>query len=118
MKARLPQGYGKNSNNVANMVKQAQKVQEDMNKLQEELEVTEYQASVGGGAVEISITGKKVVKSLKIKPEVVDPEDVEMLQDLLVSAFNEGVRMAEEDSEKRMAEITQGMNVGGLGSLL
>ncbi len=118
MKARLPQGYGKSSNNLAGMMKQAQKMQEDMKALQAELEQTEYTATVGGGAVTAVITGGKELKSLSIKPEVVDPDDIEMLEDLIISAVNEVIRKAEADSETRMNQITGGMNMGGLGGLL
>ncbi|MBM6921884.1 YbaB/EbfC family nucleoid-associated protein [Phocea massiliensis] len=118
MKARLPQGYGKGPGNLAGMMKQAQKMQEEMTTLQAELEQTEYEATVGGGAVTAVVTGKKELKSLSIKPEVVDPEDIEMLEDLIISAVNESVRKAEADSETRMNQITGGMNMGGLGGLL
>lgn len=122
MKARLPQGYGKGPGNLAGMMKQAQKMQEDMTTLQAELEETEYTATVGGGAVTAVVTGKKELKTLSIKPEVVDPEDIEMLEDLIISAVNESVRKAEADSETRMNAITGGMNgmggLGGLGGLL
>lgn len=115
MKARLPQGYGKGPGNLAGMMKQAQKMQEDMAALQAELEVTEYTATVGGGAVTATVTGKKQLKTLTIKPEVVDPEDVEMLEDLVMSAVNESIRKAEADAEERMGKITGG--AGGLGGL-
>ena len=118
MKARLPQGYGKGSGNLAGMMKQAQKMQEDMTALQAELETTEYEATVGGGAVTAVVTGKKELKSLSIKPEVVDPEDIEMLEDLIISAVNESIRKAEADSEEKMGKITGGMSgLGGLGGL-
>ncbi len=115
MKARLPQGYGKGPGNIAGMMKQAQKMQEDMTALQAELEVTEYTATVGGGAVTATVTGKKQLKALSIKPEVVDPEDVEMLEDLVMSAVNESIRKAEADAEEKMGKITGG--AGGLGGL-
>ena len=117
MKARLPEGYGKGAGNMQQMVKQAQKMQEDVARLTEELESTEYTATVGGGAVEVTLIGKKEIKALNIKPEVVDPEDIEMLQDLIISAVNEAIRKADEDSEKRMASITGGMNMGSLGGI-
>lgn len=114
MKARLPQGMGGGPSNMQGMIKQAQKMQEDMQKAQEELEAKEYTTTVGGGAVEVVVSGKKELMSLTIKPEVVDPEDVEMLQDLIISAVNEGMRQAEEDSNNRMQQITGGMNIPGL----
>lgn len=106
MKARLPQGYGSSSMNPNNMMKQVQKMQEDMQKAQEELEAKEYTASVGGGAVEITMTGKKNVTSVKISPDVVDPDDVEMLEDLIAAAVNEVVAKLEADSSETMGAIT------------
>ena len=114
MKARLPKGMGGGPSNMSSMLKQAQKMQEDMQKAQEELEQKEFRTSVGGGAVEAVISGKKEVKELTIKPEVVDPEDVEMLQDLIMSAINEGLRQVEEVSADEMTKITGGMNIPGL----
>lgn len=109
MKARLPQGYGSSSMNPNNMMKQVQKMQEDMQKAQEELEAKEYTASVGGGAVEITMTGKKSVTSVKISPDVVDPDDVEMLEDLIAAAVNEVVSKLEADSNETMGAITGSM---------
>ncbi len=109
MKARLPQGYGSSSMNPNNMMKQVQKMQEDMQKAQQELEAKEYSASVGGGAVEITMTGKKTVSSVTIKPEVVDPDDIEMLQDLISAAINEVISKIEEDSSETMGQITGSM---------
>ena len=117
MKARLPEGYNRGAGNMNAMIKQAQTMQEEMAEVQAQLETTDYQASVGGGAVEVVMTGKKVLKALTIKPEVVDPEDVEMLQDLIISAVNEVSRKIEEDSESRMNKITDGMNLGNMGGL-
>ena len=114
MKARLPKGVGGGPSNMNSMIKQAQKMQEDMQRAQEELEQKEFPVSVGGGAVEAVISGKKEIKSLTIKPEVVDPEDVEMLQDLIISAVNEGLRQVEEVSADKMSQITGGMNIPGL----
>ena len=114
MKARLPKGVGGGPSNMNSMIKQAQKMQEDMQRAQEGLEQKEFPVSVGGGAVEAVISGKKEIKSLTIKPEVVDPEDVEMLQDLIISAVNEGLRQVEEVSADKMTQITGGMNIPGL----
>lgn len=114
MKARLPKGMGGGPSNMQGMIKQAQKMQEDMQKAQEELEAKEYTVSVGGGAVEVAVSGKKEILSLTIKPEVVDPEDIDMLQDLIISAVNEGMRQVEEESNDRMQQITGGMNIPGL----
>lgn len=117
MKARLPQGYGGGmGGNMNNMIRQAQKMQAEMEKVQAELAETEYKATVGGGAVEVTVTGKKEVTALTIKPEVVDPEDIEMLEDLVISAVNEAIRSAEKDSEEKLGKITGGLG-GGLGGL-
>jgi len=89
-------------------------MQDEITALQEDLEQREFSASVGGGAVEITITGKRTVKSLTIKPEVVDPEDVEMLQDLIMSAFNQAIANLEEISEAEMSKITGGVTLPGL----
>ncbi|MDF2567150.1 MAG: hypothetical protein K0R90_606 [Oscillospiraceae bacterium] len=114
MKARLPQGMGGGPGNMSQMVKQAQKMQEDMQKAQQELDQKEFKATVGGGAVEAVASGNKELKSLTIKPEVVDPEDVEMLQDLIISAVNECFRQIEEISNDQMSKITGGMSIPGL----
>ncbi len=115
MKARLPQGMGKGpSNNVNQMLKEAQKMQEKITALQAELEEREFSASVGGGAVDITINGKRQVLKLSIKPEVVDPEDVETLQDLVMSAFNEAIRVLDEESDAEMQKVTGGVSIPGL----
>ena len=93
-----------------NMIKQAQKMQQDMQRMQAELEEKEYSAQAGGGVAEAVVTGKRVLKSLTVDPEAVDPEDVEMLQDLIVAAVNEALRTAEQDMAASMQSIT-----GGLG---
>jgi len=111
MKSRIPQGMGGNPQNMQGMLKQAQKIQDDMARVQLELEVKEYEVTVGGGAVKTVISGKKEVLSLEIKPEVVDPEDIEMLQDLIISAINEGIRKVETESEEEMEKITGGMKM-------
>lgn len=114
MKARLPQGMGKGPGNMQSMIKQAQKMQEDMQKAQAELETQEFSASSGGGAVKATVSGKKEITSLTIEPDAVDPEDVEMLQDLIISAVNEAMRQVESASEEQMNSITGGMNIPGL----
>ena len=114
MKARLPQGYGGGPSNMQGMIRQAQKVQENMAKAQEELNAREFQVTVGGGTVEVTMTGKKELKALNIKPEVVDPEDVDMLQDLIMAAVNEVIRTIEDTTTKEMEKITGGLNVPGL----
>lgn len=113
MKARVPKGMG-GGQNMQSMIKQAQKMQEDMAVKQEELEATEFKAASGGGAVEVTMTGKKEIVALNIKPEVVDPEDVEMLQDLVISAVNECIRNLEETTSAEMEKITGGFSVPGM----
>ena len=116
MKARLPKGYGGGApGNVQGMLKQAQKMQAEMARVQAELEEKEHTVSVGGGAVEVTMTGKKELKVLNIKPEVVDPEDIEMLQDLVVSAVNEALRQAGEAMDKGMEGVTGKLNLGAFG---
>lgn len=114
MKARLPAGMGGGPQNMNQMFKQAQKMQEEIQRVQSELEEKTFTASVGGGAVEIEILGNKTVQSLKIKPEVVDPEDVEMLEDLIMSAFNEAINNVEKESEEEMSKVTGGVSLPGL----
>lgn len=114
MKARLPQGMGGGPGNMNQMIRQAQKMQEEMATVQEELNDKEYAATSGGGMIEVIVTGKKEVKSVKLKPEVVDPEDIELLEDMIVGAVNEALRAAEEDSANRMNSITNGMGVPGM----
>ena len=92
----------------------AQKMQDEISALQEEIEARDFTATAGGGAVTITMTGKKTIKSLEIKPEVVDPEDIEMLQDLIVSAINEAVNQVEETTETEMSKITGGVSLPGL----
>lgn len=94
----------------ANMLKQAQKMQQDMMRLQQELQEKEYQAAAGGGVVSATVNGKHELKALVIDPEAVDPDDVEMLQDMIVAAVNEALRAAENDAASTMQKLT-----GGLG---
>lgn len=114
MKARLPKGYGGGPSNMNQMIKQAQKMQEDMAKTQADLEAREYTASVGGGVVSITMTGKKQVTALEIDPEVVDPEDVDTLNELVMAAVNEVIRKVEDDATKEMGQYTSGINIPGL----
>ena len=97
-----------------NMIKQAQKMQQDMLKMQEELEAKEYEASAGGGMVTARVSGKRELVSLTINPEAVDPDDVEMLQDMVVAAVNEAMRKADAESQQNMGKLTGGLNLGGL----
>ena len=104
--------------NMANMMKQAQRMQQQMLQMQQELEEKEYEATAGGGVVKAVLNGKKQLKTVTIDPEAVDPEDVEMLEDMIVAAVNEALRKAEEDANASMGKLTGGMNLGGLGGLL
>lgn len=114
MKARLPQGYGGGgASNLQQIAKQAQKLQEQMDDITKELEVTDYSATAGGDAVKAIVTGKMEVKTIEIKPEVVDPEDVEMLADLVTAAVNEALRAAAADKNERMEKISGGLSVPG-----
>lgn len=114
MKARLPKGMGGGPNNMQGMIRQAQKMQEDMAKIQAELEEREFSATAGGGAVQVVMTGKKELKSVTLQPEVVDPEDIEMLQDLIVAAVNEAIRTVEETTNNEMGKVTGGLSIPGL----
>lgn len=114
MKARLPQGFGGGAGNMQGMIKQAQKMQENMQKKQEELEALEHTVAVGGGAVEVVINGKKEIQKVTIKPDVVDPEDVEMLEDLVMAAVNEAIRKVEDLHLAEMEKITGNLNLPGL----
>jgi len=95
-----------------NMIKQVQKMQQDMQRMQEELEHKEYRAAAGGGAVSALVNGQRKLVAVEIDPDAVDPDDVEMLQDLIVAAVNEAIRLAESDAASSMQQLT-----GGLGGL-
>lgn len=114
MKARIPKNVGGNAQNMNQMIKQAQKMQDQITELQEDIEAREFSATAGGGAVEVVINGKKNIQSLTIKPEVVDPADIEMLQDLIISAVNEAVNNVETTTENEMSKITGGVSLPGL----
>ena len=100
--------------NQAAMMKQAQKMQQDMIRMQEEMENKTYSASSGGGMVTATVNGKHQVVGMEIKPEAVDPDDVEMLQDMVIAAVNEAMRVADEDAQQNMSRITGGFNLGGM----
>ena len=101
--------------NMNNLMKQAQRMQRQMEETTKELETKEYTAASGGGAVSVTVNGKKEVLSVTIKPEAVDPEDVEMLQDLLVSAVNEALRQANDAMENSMNGVTGGLDLSSFG---
>lgn len=100
--------------NMNNIMKQAQKFQKQMEDMQNELQNKEFSATVGGGAVTAVVTGKKQIVDIKIKPEVVDPDDVEMLQDLILTACNEALKIAEEETSAEMKKLTGGLNIPGM----
>lgn len=115
MKARLPKGYGGGANNnIQQLARQAQKIQDDMEAVSAELEQKEYEAAAGGGAVKVTVTGKPEIVRVDIQPEVVDPEDVEMLADLIMAAANEAIRTAAKEKEERMDSISGGLNIPGI----
>ena len=101
--------------NMSNLMKQAQKMQQKMAEQQAALEEKEYSAKAGGGAVEVTVSGQKVVTAVKLDPEAVDPDDVEMLQDMIVAAANEALKKVDEEQAAQMGSLTGGM--GGLGGL-
>ena len=103
-----------NMGNMGKMMKQVKKMQEDMARLQKELEESTVEASAGGGMVTVVVSGKQEFKSITIKPEAVDPDDVEMLQDLILAAVNEGVRKSQEMVQNEMGKITGGLKIPGL----
>ena len=114
MKARLPKGMGGGPQNMNAMIKQAQKMQADMEALQDELDAKEYDVSVGGGVVSVKINGKKEILAIDLKPEIVDPDDIETLADTLVAAVNEAIKKVEETNASEMQKITGDINVPGL----
>jgi len=99
--------------NMNNLMKQAQRMQRQMEESQKEMETKEFTAKAGGGAVEVTVTGKKEITKVKLSEEVVDPEDIEMLEDLVMAATNEALRMADEASAEIMSKMTGGLNLGG-----
>ena len=109
MAKRFPAGMGGGMN--MNMMKQVQKMQQDMLKMQQELQEKEYQAAAGGGVVSAVVNGKHELKALTIDPEAVDPDDVEMLQDMIVAAVNEAMRSADNDAAATMQKLTGGMGL-------
>ena len=111
-KGGFPGGFG--GGNMNNLMKQAQAMQKKMEEMQKQIEASEFEASVGGGAVSVKVNGKKEVLGINIKPEVVDADDVEMLEDLVLSAVNEALRKADEETANKMGKLTGGMNIPGL----
>ncbi len=109
-------GYrgGFSGGSQANMMRQAQKLQQEMLKLQEEIEASEFEFTAGGGVVKAVVLGTKQVKSIEIDPEAVDPDDVEMLQDMIVAAVNGALKLCEEKSNSSMAKLQSGLSLPGL----
>lgn len=112
MKARLPEGYGKQSRNQ--MLEKLNKMQADMEAMQEELNNKEYTATSGGGMVEATVNGKHRVLSVVIKPEVCDPDDTDMLGDLVAAAINTAIDNAAKDYDESMGQLTGGLNIPGI----
>ena len=114
MKARVPKSAG---GNMQSMLRQAQQMQEDMENLQADLDAREYEVSAGGGMVTVKINGKLEVSSIEIKPEIVDPDDIETLSDVVTAAVNEAIKRVNTTNSDEMGKITGQMNVPGLGGL-
>ncbi len=114
MKSRLPKEYQSGNANMNQMVRKAQKMQEDITRVQEELEQREFTKQVGGGALELVMTGDKKLKSVTLKPEVVDRDDIEMLQDLIISGVNEIIQEIDDIGAAEMEKVTGGVSLPGL----
>ena len=114
MRANIPRGMGGGAQNMNAMIRQAQKMQEDMAALQEDLDAREYDVSAGGGVVGVKINGKKEILAIDIKPEIVDPDDIETLSDILVAAVNEAIKRVEDTNNAEMSKITGSMGMPGL----
>lgn len=110
-KGGFPGGFG--GGNMNNLMKQAQAMKKQMENMQKEVEQAEFDITSGGGAVSVKINGKKEILSIQIKPEVVDPEDVEMLEDLVLTAVNEAIRKVEDETTNKMGKVTGGLNIPG-----
>lgn len=114
MNVKLPKNNsGMGGGNMQSMLRQAQKMQEDMAALQAELETREYEVSAGGGMVKVTINGKKEIKAMEIQPEIVDPDDIETLADILTAAVNEAIRKVEDTATEEMNKITGSMGLPG-----
>lgn len=114
MKARVPKQSIGGAQNMNSMIRKAQKMQDEITALQSEIEARDFVATAGGGAVEVVVTGKKTIKSLTLSKDVVDPDDIEMLQDLVISAVNEAIDNVETTTEEEMSKITGGVSLPGL----
>ena len=114
MRANVPKGMGGGAQNMQAMIRQAQKMQEDMETKQAELDAMEYDVKAGGGVVTVKINGKKEILAIDIQPEIVDPDDVETLSDILVAAVNEAIKRVETTNSAELEKITRGMNMPGM----
>ena len=114
MRANIPKGMGGGPQNMNAMIRQAQKMQEDMAALQEDLDARDYDVSAGGGVVGVRINGKKEILSIDIQPEIVDPDDIETLSDILVAAVNEAIKRVEDTNNEEMSKITGNMGMAGM----
>ena len=110
----MAKGFPGMGGNMNNMMKQMQKMQKKMEELQAEVDATELEATAGGGAIKVVVNGKKELLDIEIDPSVVDPDDVEMLQDLVIAAVNEGLRKAEDFAANEMKKVTGGLNIPGM----
>ena len=114
MRANLPKGVGGGGQNMQAMIRQAQKMQEDMAAKQAELDAREYEIKAGGGAVTVKISGTKEILGIDIRPEIVDPDDIETLTDILIAGINEAIKTVESTNSAEMEKITGSMNMPGL----
>ena len=114
MKARLPKGMGGGPTDMNGMIKQAQRMQEEMAALQEDLDAREYEVAAGGGAVTVKINGKSEILNIEIDPEIVDPDDIETLQDILVAGVNEAIKQVSDTNSAEMSKITGSLSMPGL----
>ncbi len=115
MKARLPQEYqAKGASNMNQMIQKAQKMQEDVAKVQEQLEQTDYTVSAGGGMIELTMTGGKKLKSVKLNPDCIDKDNPEDLEDIIVAGVNAMIEKVDQEAAEEMGKVTGGLNVPGL----
>ncbi len=114
MRANIPKGMGGGAQNMQAMIRQAQKMQEDVAAKQEELNAREYDISAGGGVVNVKINGKREILAIDLKPEIVDPDDIETLSDILVAAVNEAIKRVDDTNNQELNKITGPMNLPGL----
>ena len=114
MRANIPKGMGGGPQNMQAMIRQAQKMQEDMAAKQAELDAREYDVSAGGGVVNVKINGKREILAIDLQPEIVDPDDIETLSDILVAAVNEAIKRVDDTNNAELGKITGAMNMPGL----